>query len=80
MARIVAAGVETARRAGVAPEQVDVVYLTGGSTGLLPLATRIAGPPTQAAPREKTAGLPWRRRRRRLGTREECSEKVAWMP
>ncbi|MBI5270130.1 MAG: hypothetical protein HY856_10690 [Burkholderiales bacterium] len=32
MARIVAAGVETARRAGVAPEQVNVVYLTGGST------------------------------------------------
>lgn len=48
MARIVSAGVETARRAGVAPGQVDVVYLTGGSTGLLPLATRIAAPFTHA--------------------------------
>jgi hypothetical chaperone protein len=42
--RIVQAGIETARRAGVAPEQVDAVYLTGGSTGLAPLAHRIAAP------------------------------------
>ena len=42
--RIVQAGRETVRMAGIAPEQVDAVYLTGGSTGLAPLATRIAAP------------------------------------
>jgi len=42
--RIVQAGLETVRRAGVSPEKVDVVYLTGGSTGLVPLARRIAAP------------------------------------
>ncbi|HSI60985.1 MAG TPA: Hsp70 family protein [Ideonella sp.] len=42
--RIVDAGLETVRQAGVAPGQVEVVYLTGGSTGLAPLATRIAAP------------------------------------
>ncbi|MFO1337004.1 MAG: Hsp70 family protein [Burkholderiaceae bacterium] len=46
--RIVQAGVETARRAGVKPEQVEAVYLTGGSTGLAPLARRIAAPFPQA--------------------------------
>jgi hypothetical chaperone protein len=46
--RIVQAGLETVRRAGVAPEKVDVVYLTGGSTGLVPLARRIAAPYTRA--------------------------------
>jgi hypothetical chaperone protein len=46
--RIVQAGVETVRRAGVKPEAVEAVYLTGGSTGLAPLATRIAAPFTRA--------------------------------
>ena len=44
LARIVQAGVQTARLAGVAPAQVQAVYLTGGSTGLAPLAQRIAAP------------------------------------
>ena len=42
--RIVDAGLETVRRAGVAPQDVQAVYLTGGSTGLAPLAQRIAAP------------------------------------
>jgi hypothetical chaperone protein len=46
--RIVQAGLETVRMAGVAPEQVEAVYLTGGSTGLAPLAHRIAAPFTRA--------------------------------
>ncbi len=41
LARIVAAALETARLAGVAPAEVDVLYFTGGSTGLLPLVERI---------------------------------------
>jgi len=44
LARIVKAGVETVRLAGVPPERIEAVYLTGGSTGLAPLATRIAAP------------------------------------
>ncbi|MBL8328944.1 MAG: Hsp70 family protein [Rubrivivax sp.] len=40
-ARIETAAVETARRAGLRAEQIDAVYLTGGSTGLRPLAQRI---------------------------------------
>jgi hypothetical chaperone protein len=40
--RIVDAGDETLRQAGVQREQVDALYFTGGSTGLLPLAQRIA--------------------------------------
>jgi hypothetical chaperone protein len=47
--RIVDAGVETVRMAGLKPADIDVVYLTGGSTGLLPLATRIAAPFAQAS-------------------------------
>ncbi len=39
--RIVQAAAETARRAGVAPEAVDALYFTGGSTGLAPLVERI---------------------------------------
>ncbi|MBQ0942796.1 Hsp70 family protein [Ideonella sp. 4Y16] len=46
--RIVQAGLETVRRAGVAPSAIEAVYLTGGSTGLAPLATRIAAPYAQA--------------------------------
>ena len=42
--RIVQAGLETVRLAGVVPAQIEAVYLTGGSTGLAPLATRIAAP------------------------------------
>ena len=42
LAHIVEAASETARRAGVAPEGVDVLYFTGGSTGLTPLVDRIA--------------------------------------
>ena len=40
--KIVQAAVETARQAGVAAADVDVVYFTGGSTGLRPLVDRIA--------------------------------------
>jgi hypothetical chaperone protein len=40
-ALIEAAAVETARMAGVSTDAVDAVYLTGGSTGLRPLAQRI---------------------------------------
>ncbi len=40
--RIVAAADETLRLAGVARERVDALYFTGGSTGLAPLAQRIA--------------------------------------
>lgn len=42
LARIVLAARETVRLAGVAPPAVDVVYFTGGSTGLTPLVDRIA--------------------------------------
>lgn len=42
LARIVAAAADTARQAGVAPERVDTLYFTGGSTGLTPLVDRIA--------------------------------------
>ena len=40
--RIVQAAAETAQMAGVAPGDVDVLYFTGGSTGLTPLVDRIA--------------------------------------
>lgn len=40
--RIADAAVETVRRAGVAPAEVDALYFTGGSTGLKPLTDRIA--------------------------------------
>ena len=42
--RIVQTGLETVRLAGVTPERIEAVYLTGGSTGLAPLAQRIAAP------------------------------------
>ncbi len=42
VARIVGAAQETARQAGVAPEAIDALYFTGGSTGLRVLAQRIA--------------------------------------
>ena len=40
--RIAAAADETLAQAGVARDQVDALYFTGGSTGLKPLAARIA--------------------------------------
>ena len=40
--RIVQAAAETAQMAGVTPAAVDVLYFTGGSTGLTPLVDRIA--------------------------------------
>ena len=40
--RIVDAARQTVRQAGVGAEQVDVLYFTGGSTGLTPLVKRIA--------------------------------------
>ena len=40
--RIVAAAHETLRQAGVRHEAVNALYLTGGSTGLAPLALRLA--------------------------------------
>jgi hypothetical chaperone protein len=46
--RIVAAARETARLAGVAPERVQALYFTGGSTGLQHLAQRIAAPFSRA--------------------------------
>jgi hypothetical chaperone protein len=42
LTHIVAAAHETVRLAGVAPEQVDALYFTGGSTGLTSLVDRIA--------------------------------------
>lgn len=41
-ARIEQAALEAARLAGVAPQQVDTLYFTGGSTGLAALVDRIA--------------------------------------
>ncbi|MBK6469770.1 MAG: Hsp70 family protein [Betaproteobacteria bacterium] len=40
--RIVQAAAETVRMAGMPPAAVDVLYFTGGSTGLRPLVDRIA--------------------------------------
>jgi hypothetical chaperone protein len=40
--RIVAAAAETARRSGLPPERIEVIYFTGGSTGLAALVQRIA--------------------------------------
>jgi len=40
--RIAIAATQTTAMAGISPDQVDVVYFTGGSTGLKPLADRIA--------------------------------------
>jgi len=49
LARIVAAARETARLAGVRPEQLQALYFTGGSTGLAPLVERIGAGFPQAA-------------------------------
>ncbi|HRD97809.1 MAG TPA: Hsp70 family protein, partial [Rubrivivax sp.] len=42
LAHIVHAARETARQAGLAAQEVDALYFTGGSTGLQPLVQRIA--------------------------------------
>lgn len=42
IARIIGAAQETARQAGLAPDAIDTLYFTGGSTGLRLLAQRIA--------------------------------------
>ena len=42
LARVVAAARETLRQAGSTHDAVDALYLTGGSTGLSPLAQRLA--------------------------------------
>ena len=42
LAHIVQAARETARQAGLAPQDLDALYFTGGSTGLQPLVQRIA--------------------------------------
>lgn len=42
LVRIVDAARDTARQAGLAPEGIDALYFTGGSTGLRVLAQRIA--------------------------------------
>ena len=47
--RIADAALETVRQAGLAPSGVDVLYFTGGSTGLQSLVDRIAAPFTTAA-------------------------------
>jgi hypothetical chaperone protein len=41
--RIVRAASETAQMAGLAPDRIDALFFTGGSTGLAPLVRRIAG-------------------------------------
>ncbi|MBX3599086.1 MAG: Hsp70 family protein [Rubrivivax sp.] len=50
--RIVQAAHETVRRAGVAPSGVDLLYFTGGSTGLPALVQRIAAGFPQAERRQ----------------------------
>jgi hypothetical chaperone protein len=69
-AQIEAAAVETARLAGVGPDVVDAVYLTGGSTGLRPLAQRIV----RRFPRATAvAGDPFASVARGLG---ECAQRL----
>lgn len=48
IARILAAAEDTLRQAGIARAQVSALYFTGGSTGLRPLASRIAAAFPQA--------------------------------
>jgi hypothetical chaperone protein len=48
--RIVEAALETVRRAGLAPTNVDALYFTGGSTGLVALTTALAQAFDQARP------------------------------
>ncbi|MEN9630281.1 MAG: hypothetical protein RJA10_3509 [Pseudomonadota bacterium] len=57
--RIVDAARETARRAGLAPDAVDTLYFTGGSTGLPSLVRRIAAafPAAQAVRGDRFASV-----------------------
>jgi hypothetical chaperone protein len=57
--RIVEAARETARRAGLAPDAVDTLYFTGGSTGLPSLVRRIgaAFPAAQAVRGDRFASV-----------------------
>jgi len=57
--RIVSAAAEAARLAGVAHDAVDVLYFTGGSTGLAPLVNRIAAcfPAAQAVRGDRYASV-----------------------
>jgi len=48
--RIVATACETAALAGLAPDQIDALYFTGGSTGLRQLADALAAAFPQARP------------------------------
>ncbi|WP_119154496.1 Hsp70 family protein [Caldimonas tepidiphila] len=50
LGRIVDAALETVRLAGLAPQQVDALYFTGGSTGLRLLTERLAGALPEARP------------------------------
>jgi hypothetical chaperone protein len=57
--RIVQAARETLRAAAVAPADVEVLYLTGGSTGFTPLVRRIAaaGPQARAIQGDRHASV-----------------------
>lgn len=57
--RIVAAATETVRLAGLAPEAIDALYFTGGSTGLRLLAERLAAafPHAQAVHGDRFASV-----------------------
>ena len=57
--RIVGAAAATVRLAGLAPDAVDVLYFTGGSTGLSPLVNRIAAcfPAAQAVRGDRYASV-----------------------
>ncbi|MBU6493111.1 MAG: heat-shock protein, partial [Burkholderiales bacterium] len=48
--RIVAAATHTARAAGVAPQAIDALYFTGGSTGLRFLSNALAAAFPNALP------------------------------
>lgn len=63
---IVQGAIETCRRAGLTPDDIDVLYFTGGSTGLTPLTQGIrqAFPGAEAIHGDRlssvAAGLGWR--------------------
>ncbi|NDY93717.1 Hsp70 family protein [Ideonella sp. TBM-1] len=59
LGRITTAALETARRAGLAPQQIDVLYFTGGSTGLRLLTDALAAafPAAQAVHGERLASV-----------------------
>ena len=59
MAKIVAAASHTVALAGLPCERVDALYFTGGSTGLAPLAARIAArfPAARVVPGDRFASV-----------------------